>query len=61
MSMTYTLSFSHIVDGKRLPLTLDGREVTKQVEADSKSGAVYDPTIKQFCQDNGCTVRRVMP
>ena len=60
--MFYTLTFSLVVDGQRIPLIdAEGKEVTKQVEATSKSAAMTDESIQQFCTDTGgdCRVRRV--
>jgi hypothetical protein len=53
----FTLYFSHIVEGKRIPLILDGREVTLPVEAISKSDAINKPEVKTFCENHGETVR----
>jgi hypothetical protein len=55
--MLYTLSFSK--NGQ--PLTDEtGREITKQVEAESRSGAIYHAETVSFCETNQCTVRRVL-
>lgn len=55
--MLYTLTFSK--DGQ--PLRDDqGRDITKQVEADSRTGAIYHPDTVKYCADNGCRVRRVL-
>lgn len=59
--MTFQLTFSHIVDGQRIPLVIDGQEVSKTVEAESKSTAIEHPDIVQFCEEHGndTRVRRV--
>ena len=61
--MLYTLTFSHIVNGQRIPLTNDnGDEITKTAEASSKSAAIMDEEIRKFCADTGndCRVRRII-
>jgi len=57
--MTFTLSFSHIQNGIRVPLTIDGREVTMQVEADNKMSTYADPEVIKLCNEHQATVRRV--
>ncbi len=53
----FTLTFSHIQDGKRVPLIENGQEVTKTVEAPTKSAAMMDQSIKQFCESKGGETR----
>ena len=61
VNMLYTISFSHVVEGQRVPLIIDDREYTMQVEASSKSGALSHPDVKTFCEsrDDDCRPRRV--
>ena len=59
--MTYTITFSHIVEGKRVPLYVEGREATLQVDADGRTSAIYHEATKTFCEANNCSVRRVSP
>jgi len=59
----YTLTFTKRVDGRR-ELLMDetlGIAKTIQVEAESRSGAIYHADTAQFCTDNDCSVRRVAP
>lgn len=58
----YTLAFSHIVDGHRVPLVEDGVLVTLQVESPSKTAAISDPKVVEFCttKGNDCRVRSVL-
>ena len=60
--MLYTVSFSHIVDGQRVPLTDGGVDVTKIVEAPTKTAAMMDTAVQQFCEQSGndTRVRRVI-
>ena len=61
--MFYTLTFSLVVDGQRIPLIdAEGKEVTKQVEATSRSAAMTNANIQQFCEEKGndTRVRRVI-
>lgn len=60
--MLYTVTFSHIVEGQRVPLTEGGVEVTKIVEAPTKTAAMMDSAVQQFCTETGndCRVRRVI-
>lgn len=57
MIVTYSLTFSHTVEGIRKPLVVDGREVVKSVEADSKSAAIEHPDIVEFCEQQGNDTR----
>lgn len=59
--MNFTLTFSHIADGQRVPLFIDGREATLQIEASSKTDAIYKPEVKTFCggRTDDARVRRV--
>lgn len=59
--MTYTITFSHVVEDKRVPLYIDGREATLQVEASSRTGAIYHAETKAFCEEHNCSVRGVSP
>lgn len=60
--MLYTLTFAKLVEGQRTPLIDEqGRQTTLQVEAESRTGAIYHADTAQFCQDNECSVRRVLP
>ena len=54
--MLYTLTFSK--DGQPL-VDENGREITKQVESDSRTGAIYHADTVKFCADNGRRVRRI--
>lgn len=58
----FIITFSHIVNGERVPLIEDGRAVTMNIQADSKSAAMYDPKVTEFCtvKGNDCRVRGVM-
>ena len=60
--MLYTVSFSHIVDGQRVPLTDGGAEVAKIVEAPTKTAAMMNSEVQQFCEQSGndTRVRRVI-
>lgn len=62
-SMFFTLTFSHIVEGQRVPLTnAEGEEITKVVDAPTKTAAMKDSTIQKFCADTGgdCRVKGVI-
>lgn len=52
----FTLTFSHIVDGKRVPLVLNGKEASIQVDAPDKTSAIYHADSVKFCEEHGCTV-----
>jgi hypothetical protein len=58
----FIITFSHIANGERVPLIENGRAVIMNVQADSKSAAMYDPEVTNFCtnQGNDCRVRGVM-
>lgn len=59
--MLYTLNFSHIQDGVRKPLLIDGREAALEVEAVTRTDAIYHKDTKAFSEANGdCTVSRVI-
>lgn len=61
--MLYTLTFTKRVDGRR-ELLMDetlGIAKTIQVEAESRSGAIYHDDTAKCCADNDCSVRRVLP
>jgi hypothetical protein len=47
--MTFTLTFSTIQNGLRVPLLKDGQEVTLIVEADSKTATYSIPAVKALC------------
>lgn len=57
--MTFTLSFSHIQKGIRVPLTIEGREVTLQVDADNKIATYGDPEVIKLCNEHQASVRSV--
>lgn len=59
--MTFTLTFSIIQNGKRIPLIADGREVTLVVEADSKTATYSNPAVIELCSTTGkdCRVKGV--
>lgn len=57
--MTFTLSFSHIQNNIRVPLIIDGREVTLVVEADNKIATYADPKVIDLCNEHQATVRSV--
>ena len=55
----FTLTFSKKVDGIRVPFTIDGIEQTLQVEADTKSSAIYLDETKAYCETHQVSVRRI--
>ena len=58
----FTLTFSHVVNGQRVPLIIDGQEATLQVEATSKTEAIYKQEVIDFCnaRTDDTRVRRVI-
>lgn len=58
--MTYTLTFSKKIDGVRQTFMIDGKEATLQVDADSKTSAIYHDTTVAFCTEHGTSVRRIL-
>lgn len=60
--MHYTLTFTKTINGQRTPyLDEQGREVTRNVEADSRTSAMHHPDIVAFCTEHGLRIRRVTP
>jgi hypothetical protein len=57
--VNYTLSFSHIQNDIRVPLVLDGREVTLTVEAENKIATYGDPEVIKLCNEHQASVRAV--
>lgn len=57
--MTFTLSFSHTQNGIRVPLIIDGQEITLQVESDKKISTYANPEVVKLCNEHQATVRRV--
>lgn len=60
--MLYTLTFTKVEEDQRAPLMdEEGRVKTLQVESNSRVGAIFHAETAQFCIDNSCSVRRVLP
>lgn len=55
----FVLTFSHIKDGKRQQLIIDGKVAQIIVEATSKTGAINHPDTVKFCEEYACSVRSV--
>ena len=55
----FTLNFSHIVNGQRIPFLIDGKEAVIQVEANDKTAAIWHEKSVQFCTEHGVTIRSV--
>ena len=66
--MLYTLTFTKRIEGAEGQGMLrvqmmepNGTPTTIQVEAESRSGAIFHTDTETFCKENGCSVRRVLP
>lgn len=61
--MTYAITFSHKVNGNRVPLVIDGVEFTMNVEANDRSGAINHPDVATFCEGrtDDTRPRRISP
>lgn len=55
----FVLTFSHIKDGKRQQLIIDGKVAQIIVDATSKTGAINHPDTVKFCEEHQATVRTV--
>ena len=59
--VTFTLTFSHKVNGVRQIFTINGVEAKVTVEADGRVGAMEHESVKLFCEQHQASVRMVNP
>lgn len=61
--MTFLVFFSHVKNGRRVPLIINGVEHSIHVEASDRTGAINHPEVISFCNSrtDETRPRGVMP